>query len=83
MGYGYGETITMRVINTSSLNGVRILVCGKLLADYMTEKNIPLLNSSNGRYEFAYTDIVEETMRNLPWFQRLYTKVSPYRVITK
>lgn len=44
----------------------RLFKCNSKLAEYIKERNIPVLHSKNGIYHFVYTDLLKEIVENIP-----------------
>jgi hypothetical protein len=48
--------------------------CNKVIAKYLTDKNIPLLSIKGGIYYFANTKLLKEVLENAPFWIKILNK---------
>ena len=58
----------MFVLNIDDVKGIKTFKYGKLLANWLIQRNIPLLAlSKDGKYVFADTELLRELLENKPF----------------
>jgi len=67
----------MYVLNIDEIPGMKTFKCGKMLSNWLIkEKNIPLLAmSKNGKYIFADTKLLQETLEQKPLFFDIFGNI--------
>lgn len=63
----------MYIINMNNFPANKVFQCKGLLANWlMTEKNIPLLGTSeDGKFCFSKTDLLDEILKTVPFWYRV------------
>jgi len=62
--------IRMYIVNTDSLPQDKLYKCNGIIANWlMKEKSVPLLGKSKtGEYVFSKTELLDEVLKNLPFY---------------
>jgi len=63
----------MYLLNPEDFKG-KMYCCKRKIANYIIKKEIPLLSFKNDIYYFAMTQELEEVLKNMPWYLRLFNR---------
>jgi hypothetical protein len=64
----------MYIINPDKITNK--IKCNKIVAQYLLERNVPLLSKINNDYYFADSELTKEILSFAPWWAKILLKYS-------